>query len=133
MADGPLPRAFPFRRDTQIDPYWPEVTAPGAPLVPMAIQRQLHQDRGVTTFEWTNTLDCWVQLRGWNGAVGNAPQINEKGHMLGPGAQIQKGTQSPDWVAVVALDTPEKPIFNSDGTFKFTGRKTQLVYGGGGS
>ncbi len=122
--------SFPFRRETRMDIIAIPVTAPGAPLQPVPVDRAKLAEYGVTSFEWSNPTQMMVWLRGWQGQSQPAA-IAKQGHNLAPGAKETKTTQYPDFVAVVASDEPDIRCLDDQGGFLYPNRVVYMTYGGG--
>lgn len=125
---------FPFRRETRMEVLAIPVTAPGAPLQPVAVDKAKLAEYGVASFKWFNPTQMVVWLRGWT-TGGTPTDISRQGHGLPPGALEVNSTQFPDMVAVVASDEPDVRCLDGvtvgTGSFLYPGRVVFMTYGGG--
>lgn len=121
---------FPFRRQTGMDPLVIPITGPNDALQPVSVDKQALNLLGVKSFKWFNpTTKMGIWLRGWNEGD-NPPVVYKKGHYLPPMGGEVNTSQIPDYLAVVADDTPDHPTMNNN-TFLYPGRSAYLIYGGG--
>ena len=125
----PLGPTQPFRRNLNFDPVIIPVGLAG-----QAIAVPPMTNGGVTSFKMYNPCPFWVWYRGWQGVAGDMPVIRDKGHYIPPGGVDICRTQMPQWIAAVADDEPDFPIYAQDGTtFLYASKRCRLVmiYGSG--
>lgn len=119
-------RTFPFRRNLNIDPLI--VPCGLTPVATMIGQTNL-EAAGVTSFKVSNPNPFWVWYAGWRGAASAMPPVAGKGHFLAPGATDLNTSQLPDYIAAVASDEINFPIFDTNGTtFMYAARSPRLVF-----
>lgn len=118
-------RLFPFKRNLNIDPM--VIPAGGSPVATGTIGSQALKDAGVTTFKVSNPNPFWVWYRGWTGAKNAMPTIAGFGHHLAPGAIDINTSQTPDWIAAVAVDELGAPLLDANGQPLYDMTKARLV------
>ncbi len=118
----------PFRRTLTV----PVIVGPvGLTAQPVAVQDMT--EKGVTSFIVCNPNPFHIWFAGWRGSASDMPTIKENGHYLHPGEKYLGRTQMPQWVAAVADDEPGFPIYDGQGNWAFTNKRTRfvLIYGSG--
>lgn len=131
MADPGRVRAF--KRNLDIDPF-----AIPAPLVgppnPLRIGRELLRSKGITSFTMQNPNLFWVWYRGWNGEKAAMPAPFMRGHLIAPGGEHLRESQTPDWIVALPWSRPAWPLAKADGTAVQNNEETMLIYtlGSGG-
>lgn len=119
-------RSFPFKRNLGIAPI--SIPAGLTPVATATIGSQSLMDAKITTFKVSNPNPFWVFYRGWNGAANAMPTIVGLGHHLAPGAIDINTSQTPDFIAAVAVDELGAPLYAADGaTLLYDMSKARLV------
>jgi len=120
-----------FKRNLTIDPFVIPVSAEPQPL---AIGGALLQARGVTTFTMQNPNLFWVWYRGWTGSQSSMATPMLKGHLIAPGGEHLRASQTPDFIVAMPWPRPGWPLIEADGTPVQTDSESVLIYtlGSGG-
>lgn len=131
MAEPNRVRAF--KRNLAIDPYSVPVQIIGAPK-PMMIGRDKLRSSGITSFIMQNPNLFWVWYRGWFGDESAMPTAFMKGHLIAPGGEHLRESQTPDWIVAIPWARPGWPLHRSDGTAVQSNAESMLIYtlGSGG-
>lgn len=115
----------PFRRNLSFSPVLIPVGASGiATVVPPMTAG------GVTSFKMANPNPFWVWYRGWTGAASDMPAVKDMGHYIAPGAVDICRTQMPQWIAAVAAEEPDSPLYPSGASTVTTLGSGQITWGG---
>lgn len=130
MAEPNRPRSF--RRNLSIDPYKIAMHLNGAP-VPTPVGRERLRSAGITSFVMQNPNLFWVWYRGWTGDEGDMPTPFMKGHLIAPGGEHLRESQTPDWIVAVPWARPGWPLVK-DGQPIQSDAESMLIYtlGSGG-
>lgn len=120
-------RLFAFKRNLNVNPLIVPAKLTATPAA--TIGRQALMDAKVTSFKVSNPNPFWVWYRGWNGAAGDMPALTDMGHHLAPGAIDINTSQTPDWIAAVAVDELGAPLYDIDGTtLLYNMNKARIVF-----
>lgn len=125
-------RLFPFKRNLAVSPM--SIPAGLSPVATQTIGSQGLMNAKVTTFKVSNPNPFWVWYRGWNGTAAQMPTILGLGHHLAPGAIDINTSQTPDWIAAVAVDELGAPLFAADGTtplYNMSRARLVMLFGSG--
>lgn len=133
MAE-PSTLARAWKRNLTINPFQIPFSMSGA-TTPVSIGSVALQGRGVTTYTMQNPNLCWVWYRGWNGAQSDMPPAFMLGHLIAPGGEHLRASQTPDWIVAIPWARPGWPLVKADGTTPIqTDAQSMLIYtlGSGG-
>lgn len=122
-----------WKRNLTIDPFVIPISLAGAPK-PLPIGSVLLQNKGVTTYTMQNPNLFWVWYRGWTGNASDMPTPMMKGHLIAPGGEHLRASQTPDWIVAVPWSRPGWSLLKADGSPMQTDAESVLIYtlGSGG-
>lgn len=125
-------RLFPFKRNLTVNPLSIPAGLTGTAIPTIGSAALMAAN--VTTFKVSNPNPFWVWYRGWNGTSGQMPAIAGMGHHLAPGAIDINTSQTPDYIAAVAVDELGAPLYAADGTtllYDMSKARLVMMFGSG--
>ena len=125
-------RLFPFKRNLLVNPISIPAGLTASPVATIGSAGLMSAN--VTTFKVSNPNPFWVWYRGWNGVAGAMPTIAGMGHHLAPGAIDINTSQTPDFVAAIAVDELGAPLYAADGTtllYDMSKARLVMMFGSG--
>jgi hypothetical protein len=122
-----------WKRNLNINPFFLPVPILGA-AKPVKIGNATLRAAGVTSYVMQNPNPVWVWYRGWNGSGEAIPEVYGKGHLIAPGGEHLRASQTPDWIVAVPWERAGWPLLASDGKPLYAEDELSLVYtlGSGG-
>lgn len=126
-------RVRPFKRNLTINPYALSCPILATPK-PLRIGNELLRSKGITSYTMQNPNLFWVWYRGWIGPAEPALPAMMLGHLIAPGGEHLRESQTPDWIIAVPWARPGWPLLKADGSPVQADADCMLIYtlGSGG-